>query len=296
MKKILSMIEEAKEVVENVEFVIIVGITCDVYRLTTSDLEGWEAPKMMMDINHEISEGVNYPAEKGVAEEIKRVENEIKKKWKEAKVLWVLPYPLDCKRYVLSRSVEIEENMPEEVRSSLDLVSFRGVRHLRIMEPLVRETGEQRLRVSWFPYWKSLGDRDRSFKSFMDSVSRRDGGRNLCPEATLDGLHPTKEMVEPLIRVLREAVSRESGRRKHKVSPVGLVSGSCSRELCEVRGGKTIKQEKETEEKFKSRTLKLKPSEVKEPTGGLLKVRFQFIIPSFIFFFKWFFNYLNGNL
>ena len=237
MEDVMRMIEETAEERKEVDLVIIVGILCDVYQLYPSWMEKWPAPKKMMDLNSKV-DGPDYPSKMGVGKEIKRIEMEVKNRWREAGVVWVIPYPIDCRRYVKSRAGEEGEEMPREVAEWLDKITYQGVQHLRALEPCIRRNVAPYMSVSWFPYWKSVGDRNGSYKAFMDKARMRGGsGIELCPEATNDGVHPTPEVCVSLIRTLREVMKRERRRRKDM-------------EKRERKESKEIRNEKERKEKI----------------------------------------------
>ena len=217
MTDVLKMIEEAEEEGKEVDLVIIIAIVCDVYQLYTSGLKEWPSPRKLMGLNAKVV-GPEYPSEQGVGEEVKKVEREVKKRWSEAEVLWVTPYPFDCKRYVRSRNAEGGEEMPRKVAEELDKLTYEGVRHLRKLEPFIRKNVRRYMSVSWFPYWKSVGDGKGSYKTFMDEANV--GGKSgieLCPEATKDGVHPTQEVCVALIRTLREVIKNIKRRRRQDV-------------------------------------------------------------------------------
>ena len=262
MEEILKMLEEAKKELEKVDLVVLVGLVCDIYKVSTSTMPEWPAPKKVVRLDPSVGQGEKYPAWIGVKEEVKRVEKEIERSWQGVEVLWVLPYPFDCKRFAAFKSRAGVGEMPEGVSSSLDWTTYRGVRHIRAIEPVIRELKGRDWVVSWFPYWKSVGDKGGSFKSFMDRAAEQRTAGNICPRATADGVHPEREVTEPLVRVILDVMRRVTRVARRRLplgaaasttsnSPPGAASLALSKEVAKLDKREEEKEQEEREERVR---------------------------------------------
>ena len=178
-----------------------------------------------LKLREEVDEGKTYPAVTGIREKARAVWLELKKSFKEAKIIWTIPHPVDCERWRYTkgmRHAQVSFCMTWEDHCQCQGLSFRLSGYFQELDKLLlAEFGSGWWTIPWVIFWR------RQCKEWETSF---DEWKTRCLEAKTvgffnvsgseDGLHPS---LGSCMGVLGSVVSRME---KDSSLPCGELSES----------------------------------------------------------------------
>ena len=210
---ILQMLKDFQASSQEIpEMVVIIGLLCDILEKKKDEKTGWP----IMRVKREEWKGGKYPAVEGALQMREEVEEELKKMWSDARIIWVLPFPVDLTTYVKSCA---SKEVPREEELLINKQSLYFNDYMSTMDKVFQKVLAENV-IPWFPLWKDVTDQTTPFsrneyRDFMAGIRVGKRVPSLYPEASIDGLHPNYRVAQALIRV----ISKKHARLERK--PVG---------------------------------------------------------------------------
>ena len=196
MEKIVEMLRQFHQTKKQVpEMVVILGILGDI--LARNKVEGGS----FLRVRKEDLRGKQYPAHGGVLKKREEVETTLRGMWAKARIVWVLPYPVDlCRFEGIKKGRELSR--AEEREANLNSLSFND--YISGLDGPFQQVGPHNV-IPWFPIWKRLypDSPDSPHEEYFDFMNGIRSGKmvpRLYPDNTTDGLHPTLRLAQGLLR------------------------------------------------------------------------------------------------
>ena len=185
--------------------IVMVSFLCDVLELTNLP-DG----TITLRMNEAVEKGNVYPALAGLESKIRQVERLLNNWWKGVDVLWIIPHPVDVRRWT-TRKMANDGSLSGTDIEECHQASYDSARWLEKANWIgSRISGIGDRIIPWFVMWNDRSKTGFNYSRFMEKmpVERRFGWINHW--RSKDGVHPTPAVARQLLALLYRKIGQTS--------------------------------------------------------------------------------------
>ena len=208
---ILEMLNEYKDQKRKIPVMItIVGLIGDV--LLKKNGKEYPSITIREEVHNTKKE---YPSLDGIVKMRTNVEEELECMWPGVAVVWVLPFPVDLGTFIKQQATQ---PVPKHVECAANRVTLEFNNYMSSVDRIFQKDTRDANVLPWFAFWRDVSnqrtDVPSEFVEFMGRIRRGLRVPSLCPEASLDGLHPqlrtSQGLLRAVVRKYRDILRRSS--------------------------------------------------------------------------------------
>ena len=201
------------------DLIIVCGFLVDVIKMERCRMEN---EGKYLKLRPEVDDGEFYPAEAGFRKKVRMIWLDLKKNFREAKIVWTIPHPVDCERWRHTRGMrdaKVSLCMTWEDHCQCQGLSYRLSKYFeRLDELLLEEFQNGFWTIPWVVFWrKQCRGGELSYDEWRTRCLEMKIGGFFNESGSEDGLHPSPGSCAG---VLQSVINRM---RKENSLPTGAL-------------------------------------------------------------------------